>query len=498
MFSRYLRGKITAGCKGIYIDSGCNPYKGTSLVNRLYRGWSDGRLEEKLRKQTGLEIRKNNLGTYEMVTIDSETEITLFNEPGVTITGGTSRSFTTKTRVRSARKLDGQIANVDGATGTLSSSSADFVTDGVVAGDMVVIDDGYVLTQGVYKVITRDDLNTLTLNTSDQIFTTQTSMAFTVYQSGMHLQQFVSTAKMNGGTTVSFVDSDPDTITRTTGNWEIDGFTDGMAITVSGAVNSGNNGTFIVDTVVNDVITLISSESLTAEAATSGTEITGVNGIVRTLNNVDYPFRWRMFGNGGTLAQCFQFVQRELRRTTDIDDGYRSSIGNTTDLLMSFASPTGVGINMYIDDLAAADSNNATFEDISGDSRNFAFIASVTINLNSNITTDTSAKVVVFFSDADDVAGNGDEFDTNGAIIVQDVNDVDMTDSTPLSTPLSFQFDYDNNAQGGRTPATDADVTIVCMGLDKAQYVQVTGTILRQNENIFSLVAALERNYSNP
>ncbi|HLG91315.1 MAG TPA: hypothetical protein VI336_04125, partial [Candidatus Saccharimonadales bacterium] len=66
LFSRYLRGKITAGCKGVYIDSSCNPYNGTSFVNRLYRGWSDGRLEEKLRKQTGLEIRKNNLGTYEM------------------------------------------------------------------------------------------------------------------------------------------------------------------------------------------------------------------------------------------------------------------------------------------------------------------------------------------------------------------------------------------------------------------------------------------------
>jgi hypothetical protein len=67
LFSRYVLGKMLNGCRGVYIDQNCNPYNGTSLVNKLYRGWSDGRLEEKLRTQTGLEIRKNTLSEgYEL------------------------------------------------------------------------------------------------------------------------------------------------------------------------------------------------------------------------------------------------------------------------------------------------------------------------------------------------------------------------------------------------------------------------------------------------
>jgi len=56
----------------------------------------------------------------------------------------------------------------------------------------------------------------------------------------------------------------------------------------------------------------------------------------------------------------------------------------------------------------------------------------------------------------------------------------------------------DGNDQGGRTAGTDADVTIVAIGLDSAQYVLTSGTITRATGQSFSLVAALERNYANP
>ena len=59
-------------------------------------------------------------------------------------------------------------------------------------------------------------------------------------------------------------------------------------------------------------------------------------------------------------------------------------------------------------------------------------------------------------------------------------------------------FDYDNNVQGGRTANTDADVTIVAIGLSTGQYVAVESTIGRSKENSISLVAPLERNYENP
>ena len=63
---------------------------------------------------------------------------------------------------------------------------------------------------------------------------------------------------------------------------------------------------------------------------------------------------------------------------------------------------------------------------------------------------------------------------------------------------MPFTFDYDNNTQGGRTAGTDAAVVVVAIGLNTAQYVSATGTITRATGQNISLVAPLERNYSNP
>lgn len=68
------------------------------------------------------------------------------------------------------------------------------------------------------------------------------------------------------GTTIAFVDSNPDTITDSGSGFVTAGFEAGI-ITVSGSVN--NNGDFTVDRegISTGTLTLISSDSLTAEAA---------------------------------------------------------------------------------------------------------------------------------------------------------------------------------------------------------------------------------------
>ena len=64
-----------------------------------------------------------------------------------------------------------------------------------------------------------------------------------------------------------------------------------------------------------------------------------------------------------------------------------------------------------------------------------------------------------------------------------------------VEKPLEY---YDNNVQGGRTSGTNADIVLRAIGLETAQFVEATGTITRATGQVFSLVAALERNYSNP
>lgn len=78
---------------------------------------------------------------------------------------------------------------------------------------------------------------------------------------------------------------------------------------------------------------------------------------------------------------------------------------------------------------------------------------------------------------------------------------VDDNGGTPIKgtvggPSVSFDFDYDNNNQGGRDQ-TDAVITLRAIGFDTAQFVETGGTITRATGLSFSLVAGLERNYLN-
>lgn len=65
--------------------------------------------------------------------------------------------------------------------------------------------------------------------------------------------------------TISFADTDPDTILDSGGGFILAGFQDGATIAVTGSTS--NDGTYLIDTVTATVITLDSGETLTVEAA---------------------------------------------------------------------------------------------------------------------------------------------------------------------------------------------------------------------------------------
>lgn len=84
------------------------------------------------------------------------------------------------------------------------------------------------------------------------------------------------------------------------------------------------------------------------------------------------------------------------------------------------------------------------------------------------------------------------------AIIVNDnVGSPIAFDINTLST--SWDFDYENNVQGGRTADTNAAVVLVAAGLETGQVAVVKNlTITKTTGQSFSITSALERNYSNP
>jgi len=117
------------------------------------------------------------------------------------------------------------------------------------------------------------------------------------------------------------------------------------------------------------------------------------------------------------------------------------------------------------------------------------------INFGDNLKNDTSAKYWVFFSTLPNPSNN---YGHTNAILVQDINSVEMTGLVNGQSTKSFVFDYSNNSQGGRTPGTPINITVIGIGLATSQYVKATATLDGSASTYVSLVSLIERNYSNP
>lgn len=454
-------------------------------------------------------------GVFEIKSIESDLSLTLYHElydsaaaDGVKTYPGneTTLSFTARTGVRDVGAANATLADFDGDTGTLTSAGSTFdvdtaIGDRIVAiGDYVEVYSGTGTVLGYYKVISQDSATVLTLNTSDQIFAGETNQSYRIWRPGMFMQRFeilVASTAVTSQTNMAFADSNPDTLTSTGGtSWATAGYTANMVITISNAEDAGNIGSFTIGdtTPTATVVTLIASDALTVNATDTtalNSVFSGDKGIVRAINSVNYTFHWRLFSNGASLAQCFQFIQRELRRATDIDGGSGTERGDVTDLLMNFISPNGTTLDLFPDDLSTAELNNVTYQDIAIGSRNNAFLVGITFDINANLINSATSRLTAYFTSVP----TGD-FGSNTAVIVDDNSGVDMN-FTALTVDISTTFDYTNNSQGGRTPDTNAAITVVAIGDDLAQHILATATITKVNSVTVSVQPTLERNYEN-
>jgi len=171
--------------------------------------------------------------------------------------------------------------------------------------------------------------------------------------------------------------------------------------------------------------------------------------------------------------------------------------------LAQTSNPGGDGTGVAIDNFDSADTNRVIFVDNDGDNRDFPFVAAGTINFNANLSTDVDAIYRMFFTNDDTGDNTGRDFGTIDAITVKDsTGPTDIAGAVPQSgggSSVAFDFAYDGNVQrGSGSEGTDAPITLVAIGLSTGQYVLATGTITQTVGQTFSLVAALERNFSNP
>lgn len=304
----------------------------------------------------------------------------------------------------------------------------------------------------------------------------------------------------------------------------------------------------------------------------------------QTIGGTGYDFGVVISCAVGTTKEIYEFVQYQLRQSTDINTGMDEVTGLLADSLATFIgdrldtlfvnNPAGDGGGVFLDNFNSNYTNSLRMIDNTENYRTYPFVAAGDINFNANLQNDTGAAYWMFFdytaqySVSDLVispatgaqadwtsAGNNlptltvgdyvrlsggtnavnneiwevisftdtgsatmelmngdtpesetafsatvydDPINSPDAVVVQNDAGLDISGDVSGAESVSFDFDYDGNTQGGRTAATDAEILIIGLGLDTAQYVSATGTITRSTGLSFTLVAALERNYENP
>lgn len=237
------------------------------------------------------------------------------------------------------------------------------------------------------------------------------------------------------------------------------------------------------------------------------------------IGSTYYAFNRLLTANDGTDTQIYNWAQRQLRKTTDINANDSTTVnqrsglvekGNVAELLLEYVGDTlKTKGGLYISGFNTNSTNSIKFRDITvggggvnantglpvtSTERAFPFVAAGNINFSSNLVSepDADTKYTMYFT-----TNPGGNFDSSSAIIVKNNSSVDITGQITAAS-IAFDFDYDNNVQGGRTAGTDAGVTIVAQGLNGATWVLVTFTITRATGQSITVNADDERNYSNP
>lgn len=210
----------------------------------------------------------------------------------------------------------------------------------------------------------------------------------------------------------------------------------------------------------------------------------------RQIGDTWYPYNIIIDGKNAVAEKIYQYTQWANRQSFSVNadtDAYGEVIGQIAPQFLTFLGDTLItGHGVYVSNFDTSDTNRIQFTDTTGSRRLYPFVAAGRVNFNDNLIADPSAKYWMFFAN---------NYGTTEAIIVQDSDGNNISGSVNAHGSISFDFDYDGNTQGGRTPATDADVVVVGIGLRRAQFVSVTGRITREIGLVFTLVSALERNY---
>ena len=383
-----------------------------------------------------------------------------------------------------------------------TAGAVDF--SGLTAGDKIIVTTASGLNDGTYEVstanattitVTTTDIQTETAGAAGSVTVAQTLMSISYYSSPQ--ARTISGASYNFGVIIDAAGGTAEEVyefvqrqlrrnidinAETTGGDVIGKTTDellefvGNDLKVAEAVSGiasvnpegGGTGVFIENFQAADTNRLFFVDNLGATVQFDFVAVTTLSFNPNLTNDTDAIFRvfftTNPAGNYGTSSAVIVHANDKVE-STDI------SFTATDTITTAGAVDFGVfAAGEYIQVENSA-SNNGFFK--------IASITTVT-NPNDTITVDTTFSTI-----ANESAG-----------AAVDITQAAMGDINGNAT-IQFDFNYDNNQQGGRTQATDAPITVVAIGLQTGQFVSAETTIERTVTNSASLVAPLERNYEN-
>jgi hypothetical protein len=233
-----------------------------------------------------------------------------------------------------------------------------------------------------------------------------------------------------------------------------------------------------------------------------------------------YAFNRIIDANNGTTEELYNWMQYQLRQATDINANDSTTVGQRSGLTMNGKNAERLGffvgsnLNTYggvgVVNLNTNSINDITLGTIDVDGggvdattylpvawtgQGYPFTAAGTLEFSANLVGEPDADTRYTMYYTTNPTGN---FDSSTAVIVQENDLLTDIDGTITSASIAWDYNYDNNEQGGRTKGTDAAVTVVAQGLNDAQWVEVTHTITRTTGQTINVNALDERNYDNP
>jgi len=227
------------------------------------------------------------------------------------------------------------------------------------------------------------------------------------------------------------------------------------------------------------------------------------------FTTADGDFTWVLQNtNSGNLNQCIAFLDALAQTDDDINDhGTNTTNGkrvgvwysyNAAGKILPIVGTGAVGEGLFIDGLTGTDKNRVIFTDDAGNPKEYPAYSNVSVAVGANAVADTLAWFHAFFLEG---PGAGDDFNTSGALTVQDADGSTFikgnVDASGLRSEnnINFEFDHAGDTIGGPNGAgTDKDVVFECEGDGGVTAAKTVFTLTNAASITASCVPLVENN----